>query len=87
MPMPSLVLRFDGIILDLGRGRFIGPAEDVPLRRKSFGLLCKGAPRPGQILSKGDLIAPVWPDVAVSDGSLAQDVRAVSIPPTPLSPK
>ena len=46
--------------------------EVVPLGGRAFDLLLALLDRPGEIIGKGDLIARVWPDVRVQEGSLAR---------------
>jgi DNA-binding winged helix-turn-helix (wHTH) protein len=42
----------------------------VRLSSRAFDLLCLLVSRPGQVVSKGELIARTWPDVTVEESSL-----------------
>jgi DNA-binding winged helix-turn-helix (wHTH) protein len=42
----------------------------TPLSSRAFDLLCLLVSRPGQVVSKGELIARTWPDVTVEECSL-----------------
>ena len=42
----------------------------VPLSSRAFDLLCLLAARPGEVVSKGELMAKTWPDVTVQESSL-----------------
>lgn len=75
----SHLIRLSGVTLDLARGRLIGPSGDIALRPKSFALLRHLAMNAGQVLSKEDLIAAVWPDVTVTEDSLTQCIRDIRL--------
>jgi len=42
-------------------------ADAIPLRPKSFALLRYLAERPGQLVTKDELLEAVWPDTHVTD--------------------
>jgi DNA-binding winged helix-turn-helix (wHTH) protein len=42
----------------------------IPLGSRAFDLLCILVTRPGQVVSKGELIARTWPDAKVEETSL-----------------
>jgi DNA-binding winged helix-turn-helix (wHTH) protein len=42
----------------------------TPLGGRAFDLLCVLVSRPGEVVSKGELMARVWPDLTVEEGSL-----------------
>lgn len=71
------MIPLSGLTLDLARGRLSGPAGDISLRPKSFALLCHLARNSGRVMSKGDLLTAIWPDVTVTEDSLTQCVRDV----------
>ena len=53
--------------------------QRIDLRPKSFDVLAYLAANAGQLVSKGDLMQSVWPDVVVTDDSLTRcisDIRA-----------
>jgi TolB-like protein len=68
---------FAGHVLDLRRGRLRKRGADVALRRKSFSLLAYLIQNSGRVLGKDELVAAIWPDVMVSDDSLAQCVKDI----------
>ncbi|MCU0904323.1 MAG: winged helix-turn-helix domain-containing protein [Tabrizicola sp.] len=71
------VFRFAGYTLDLRQGRLWGAAGDIQLRPKPFALLGYMVRNAGRVLSKDELLDAVWPDVTVSEDSLAQCVHAL----------
>jgi DNA-binding winged helix-turn-helix (wHTH) protein len=54
----------------------------MPLGSRAFDLLCVLVSRPGKVVSKGELMAKVWPDLTVEESNLrfhiAQLRRALS---------
>ncbi len=68
-------LTFGPFTLDLGRAELLRDGQALPLRPKAFDLLTALATRPGQVLSKDELVLTVWPGVVVSDDSLTQCVH------------
>ena len=71
------VVRLGGVMLDLGRGTLTRDGQVVPLRSKSFRLLCELACHTDHVMSKQDLLDAVWPDVIVTEASLSQAVHDV----------
>jgi formylglycine-generating enzyme required for sulfatase activity/DNA-binding winged helix-turn-helix (wHTH) protein len=69
------VFRFERFYLDLGRGSLRTGDTEIPLRPKSFDVLCYLAANAGRLVSKQELDEAVWPNVAVTDASLAQCIR------------
>jgi adenylate cyclase len=70
--------RFEGFVLDLARGTLVTAAgKDVPLRHKSFRLLCFFLENAGRLLERETLMRVVWPGVTVSDDGLTQCVRDI----------
>lgn len=72
---PRQRLTFGPFTLDLGRAELLRDGQALPLRPKVFDLLTALATRPGQVLSKDELVLTVWPGVVVTDDSLAQCVH------------
>lgn len=72
-----LSFEFAGYVLDLRRGRLRKGGVDVALRRKSFSLLAYLVQNSGRVLGKDELVAAVWPDVTVSDDSIAQCMKDI----------
>lgn len=71
------VVRLGDAVFDLGRGTLTRDGKVVPLRSKSFRLLCELACHPGRVMSKQELLDAVWPDVIVTEASLSQAVHDV----------
>jgi sulfatase modifying factor 1 len=68
-------LRFDRFVLDLARGCLRAGDHDVELRPKAFEVLCYLAENAGRLVTKQELYEAVWPNVVVSDDSIAQCIR------------
>ncbi|MFX0547452.1 winged helix-turn-helix domain-containing protein [Roseovarius sp. S1116L3] len=77
MNTPSTI-RFSGFVLNRARG-CLEDAEGAEraLRPKSYRLLEVLLERRGQLLSKDELVREVWPDVFVSDDSLAHCISDI----------
>jgi adenylate cyclase len=71
------VYSFEGYTLDLSRGCVRNADLEVQLRPKSFELLRYLVTNAGRLISKDELVNAVWPNVIVSDDSLAQCVSDV----------
>jgi formylglycine-generating enzyme required for sulfatase activity len=69
------VLRFNRFVLDLKRGCLRCGEEELALRPKAFEMLRYLAENAGRLISKQELYEAVWPDVTVSDDSIAQCIR------------
>jgi TolB-like protein/Tfp pilus assembly protein PilF len=72
------ILQFDRFTLDLARCRLRADGQDIELRPKSFEVLRHLAESPERLLSKEEIVRMVWPNVVVSDDSLARcmsDIR------------
>jgi len=73
------VFKFQGFLLDV-RGRSLrNGAHDIKLRPKSFDVLCILVASAGRLLTKDEVIDAVWPNVTVTDESLAQCVRDIRL--------
>ena len=71
-------LRFGNVVLDISRRSLRdGDGAEVALRPKSLDLLLALARNPGRIMSRDELFDAVWPDVTVTEDSIAQCVREV----------
>jgi formylglycine-generating enzyme required for sulfatase activity len=69
------VLYFDKFSLDLARGCLRAGDQDIELRPKAFEVLKYLAANAGRLVTKQDLYEAVWPNVIVSDDSIAQCIR------------
>src|SRR5262245_21206915 len=68
-------LRFDRFTLDVTRGSLRIGDQEVDLRPKTFEVLRYLARNAGRLVPKQELAEAVWPNVYVSDDSLAQCIR------------
>jgi adenylate cyclase len=74
-----MLYRFGSFTLDLTRGCLEVAGREIELRPKCFDVLRHLLENGNRLISKEELAAAVWPQVAVSDESLARcisDVRA-----------
>jgi formylglycine-generating enzyme required for sulfatase activity len=69
------VLYFDKFSLDLARGSLRAGDQDIELRPKAFEVLKYLATNAGHLVTKQELYDAVWPNVTVSDDSIAQCIR------------
>jgi TolB-like protein/tetratricopeptide (TPR) repeat protein len=73
---PSVVV-LGTCVLDMARGTLTRDGTIVPLRSKSFRLLCELARNAGRVMSKDELLEAVWPGVIASEDSLTQAIRDI----------
>ena len=73
------VFQFEGHELDVTRGCLWSGQREVPLRPKSFAVLCFLIENANRLVSKAEIFKVVWPDVFVTDDSLTQCIREVRI--------
>ena len=67
-------LRFDRYVLDLDSGCLLLDESEIILRPKTFAVLRFLVENPGRLVSKDELFAAVWPNIAVTDDVLVQSV-------------
>ena len=67
-------LRFDRYLLDLERGCLLLGENEIALRPKTFSVLCYLVKNCHRLVSKDELFAAVWPNVAVTDDTLVQSI-------------
>ncbi len=67
-------LRFDRFVLDLDRGCLLLDGNEVALRPKTFAVLRYLVENFGRLVSKDELFAAVWPNLAVTDDALVQSI-------------
>jgi DNA-binding winged helix-turn-helix (wHTH) protein len=67
-------LAFGRFVLDLQRGSLQLDGREIALRPKALAVLCYLIQHPRRLISKQELLAAVWPDLVVSDDTLAQTV-------------
>ena len=69
------VLYFDRFSLDFARGCLRVDEEDIELRPKAFEVLKYLTENAGRLVGKQELYDAIWPNVIVSDDSIAQCIR------------
>ena len=70
--------RFDGYVLDLARGTLVtANGEAVPLRHKSFRLLCYFTANAGRLIERDTISRLISPNVTVADDGITQCVRDI----------
>jgi len=67
-------LRFDRYVLDLDRGSLLLDGSEIALRPKTFAVLRYLVENAGRLVSKDELFAAVWPNLAVTDDALVQSI-------------
>jgi TolB-like protein len=75
---PRAIYRFDRFMLDLDRGLLLGDdGEELALRPKAFAMLRHFIENAGRLIDRDELMRTVWPDVTVSDDSIAQCITEI----------
>ena len=78
-PVEERRFGFRGFVLDLKRGCLCDEGGEIELRPKSFELLRYLVENSGRLVPKDELIKAVWPNVIVTDESLARCVSDVRL--------
>ena len=66
--MPSLpAIAFGPFVVDIDAEQLLRDGSPVPLRPKTWAVLRHLVERPGQLVTKEELLERLWPDVTVSD--------------------
>ena len=73
-PIGARRLRFDRYVLDLDRGSLLVDGSEIALRPKTFAVLRYLVENAGRLVSKDELFAAVWPNLAVTDDALVQSI-------------
>ena len=63
--------------LDVGERLLLRGESPIPLRAKLFDTLVELVRRAGSLVTRGELIARVWPDAIVEEGNLSHNVSAL----------
>src|SRR5258705_13224002 len=71
------MLQFEGYTLDIARNSLRTADREIALRRKSFELLRYLVENPDRLVTKEELFKAIWPNVVVTDESLAHCVSEV----------
>jgi adenylate cyclase len=75
--MENEEIRFGRFRLDLGRPELRCDGQPVRLHRRALGILCALAEAKGEIVSKDELMARLWPGRIVEEGNLHVHVSAL----------
>jgi non-specific serine/threonine protein kinase len=75
--MNDAILRFDRLELQLAERRVLCDGQELTLRGRAFDVLAVLAQHRGRLVSKGDLLARVWPGLVVEEGNIAVQIAAV----------
>jgi len=67
-------LSFDQYVLDLSRGCLVLNGNEVTLRPKTFAVLRFLIENAGRLITKDEIFAAVWPNLAVTDDTLVQSI-------------
>ena len=67
-------LQFDRYVLDLDRGSLFLEGNEIALRPKTFAVLRYFVENSSRLVSKDDLFAAVWPNLAITDDVLVQSI-------------
>jgi DNA-binding winged helix-turn-helix (wHTH) protein len=70
-------LHFNGFRLDPLSARLTRDKRSIPLTPKAFALLSYLAQRPGQLVTKEQLLQTVWADTLVSDAAVTVCIREI----------
>ncbi len=73
-PARATRLSFDRYVLDLSRGCLLLNDIEVSLRPKTFAVLKFLVENSERLVSKDDIFAVVWPNLAVTDDTLVQSI-------------
>ena len=80
---------FGAFRLDAARHRLWQGEREIPLRPKSWDVLCYLVARPGLLIAKETLHREIWPDTAVSDDALSKVIAELrqSLGDNPRAPR
>src|SRR5579864_768215 len=70
-------ITFGRFTLDFGRRELRCDGRPLRIHRRAFGILCVLAEARGEIVSKDELMARLWPDRIVEEGNLHVHVSAL----------
>jgi Tol biopolymer transport system component/DNA-binding winged helix-turn-helix (wHTH) protein len=68
------ILEFGEFSLDIAERRLVRRGEAIPLMPKAFDLLAVLVSNEGKLVTKAELMARVWPDVAVEESNLTNNI-------------
>ena len=71
---PKYIAEFGPYSLDAANRILLRDGEIVPLKPKVFDTLLALVERPGQVLTKTELMERIWPDTVVEENNLTQNI-------------
>ena len=74
MSKQQAIYRFGRFRLDPEARQLFRDEEPIPLRRKSGEILWLLLQRPGELISKDEILEEIWQDVIVEEGTLIQQI-------------
>src|SRR5215469_6310279 len=74
---PDSVYEFGPFRLEVREHRLMREGRQIPLTGKAFETLRVLVERHGTLVSKGELMAAVWPDTAVEENNLDRNISAL----------
>jgi DNA-binding winged helix-turn-helix (wHTH) protein/tetratricopeptide (TPR) repeat protein len=77
MDAPNHLIELYPLRLDLRAGQMWKGEQSIKLRPKSWDLISYMARKPGELLSKQQLMDAVWPDTFVTESSLNQEIKEI----------
>ncbi|HMF61690.1 MAG TPA: transcriptional regulator, partial [Vicinamibacterales bacterium] len=69
--------QFGPFLIDIAERMLRRDGETVPLTPKAFDVLVALIEKPGQLISKEELLQKVWPDTFVEESNLAYNIFAL----------
>ncbi len=70
------LLKFDRFTIDPERRQLLRAGEPVPLTPKTFDTLLTLVRERGRVVEKSELMQILWPDTAVEENNLSQQISA-----------
>src|SRR5690349_9980152 len=77
MPTMLATIAFGPFVLDPARGTLLRGVIPVALGHRGLALLAALAARPGEILTKAELMDAAWPGTAVEEGNLTVQMASL----------
>jgi DNA-binding winged helix-turn-helix (wHTH) protein/tetratricopeptide (TPR) repeat protein len=76
-PGPRLLWQLDELLIDPVRRTLLRSGEPVAVTPKAFSILLALLERPGEVVTKQELIQKIWPDTFVTEANLTQNVSSL----------
>ena len=76
-PEPKLLWQLGEIVIDPARRTLRRNGEEIAVTPKAFSILLALLERPGEVVTKQELIQRIWPDTFVTEANLTQNVSSL----------